>query len=377
MKNKSQHNLYEHSEVKVKLLGKYLQKYFNIMSNTPYVTMVHYYDMFSGPGIYDNAGEGSPMIILRELKEAHFRAKARKIDMSSKYNCVFNDICSEKISVLKENVVASKVHYSQIGTLNYSNKDYKELCPEIIENFSKLAKGEKAFVFIDPYGYKDVRFSEIKDLLRNKNSEVLLFLPTHFMFRFSESGTPESLHDFIEDIVPRDQWPKSKTGLDFVQNLKNAFQAQLGEDFFVDTFIISRDKNQFFCLFFFTSHIYGFDRMLDTKWEIDSEDGRGWKYNAATFDLFSQSNVQPNTSKFERYLGDFLNQIRSNQELYVFTLKSGHLPIHCTQILKKWQKDKKLVATLLNGEPARKSAFYVSWDHFKNNQVAKVYFSLK
>src|SRR5690606_38862115 len=147
--------------------------------------------------------------------------------------------------------------------------------------------------------------------------------------------------------------------------------------FFVDSFIISRDKNQFFCLFFFTSHIYGFDRMLDTKWEIDTEDGRGWKFNAASSDLFSQVVSSPNTSKFEKNLEAYLEQKRSNKELYVFTLRNGHLPAHAGQILKKWQDDGILVATLPDGKPARKSAFYISWSSYKNNQEAKIYLSVR
>ena len=376
MKKKSQYNLFVHSEVKVKLLGTYLRRYFNIMSNTPFVSEVHYFDMFSGPGIYEDGGQGSPMIILRELKEAHFSSKSRNGDLSSRYHCVFNDIKEEKIGLLEKNIKESKVHYPEIGTIDYSTKNYKDLCPEVVAKLKELPRNEKAFIFIDPYGYKDVRFSEIRDLLSNKKSEVLLFLPTHFMFRFSENGTPESLYNFVNDIVPENKWPKSETGLDFVENLKLAFQENLGSDFFVDSFIISRDKNQFFCLFFFTSHIYGFDRMLDAKWEIDAEDGRGWKFNAGSSDLFSQI-LSPNTSKFEHALREYLQQKRSNRDLYVFTLKQGHLPRHCGQILKKWQDDGILVATLPNGNPARKSAFYISWDSYKNNQELKVHFSLK
>src|SRR5690606_32371005 len=219
---------------------------------------------------------------------------------------VFNDKDPKMIEALEVNVAHSKLHYSQMGTIDYERKDYKDLCPVVVSMLKGLPKKEKAFVFIDPYGYKDVRFSEIRDLLANKNSEVLLFLPTHFMFRFNEKGTPESLYQFIEDIVPRDHWPKSETGLEFVENLKLAFQSKLGESFFVDTFLISRDKNQFFCLFFFTSHIYGFDRMVDAKWEIDEEDGRGWKYKAEVDNLFSQASKGPNTSKFEQNLRKYL-----------------------------------------------------------------------
>src|SRR5690606_33770678 len=122
MKKKSQHNLFIHSEVKVKLLGTYLRRYFNIMSNTPFVNTVHYYDMFSGPGIYEDGGEGSPLIILRELKEAHFQAKLRSADLSSRYECLFNDKSAEKIESLRKNIEAAKVHYPEIGSVDYSTK---------------------------------------------------------------------------------------------------------------------------------------------------------------------------------------------------------------------------------------------------------------
>ena len=376
MKKKSQVNLLAHSEAKVNLLRAYLKRYFNIMSNTQYVDVVHYYDMFSGPGIYDDGKEGSPMVILKELKEAHFSAKARN-GFLSQYKCVFNDNDPVLIEALKAKIAGSKLHYPQMGTIHYESKDYKELCPEVVFKLKNLPRKEKAFVFIDPYGYKDVRFSEISDLLANRNSEVLLFLPTHFMFRFNEKGTPESLHHFIEDIVPRDQWPKSGTGLDFVENLKHAFQSKLGDSFFVDAFLISRDKNQFFCLFFFTSHIYGFDRMVDAKWEIDEEDGRGWKYKAEVDNLFSQASNGPNTAKFEQSLRKYLGEERSNKELYLFTLRSGHLSSHTGQILKKWQDEGILTARSPDGKPVRKSTFYISWGNYKDNQEAKAFFKIK
>ncbi len=376
MKKKSQNNLFIHSEIKVKLLGTYLKRYFNIMGNTPYINKVHYYDLFCGPGKYDDGGEGSPLIILKELNDAFELALSRGIEMSE-FNCLFNDIDSNIVETLKKNITSGIGFNSNIGSVSYRNEDYKQISLEVIQKLKNLPKGEKAFIYIDPYGYKDIRFNELKQLIISKNSEVLLFLPTHFMFRFSENGTPESLLNFIDEIVPKSQWPKSLTGLDFIENLTNAFQYNLGSDFFVDSFSITRDKNQFFCLFFFTSHIYGFDRMLDAKWEIDKEDGRGWKFNAESDNLFSVIENSPNVSKFETKLREYLKEQRSNKELYAFTLHNRHIPIHTTQILKKWQDDHILIATLPNGKSVRKSAFYISWNCYKNNQEIKAFFNLK
>jgi three-Cys-motif partner protein len=376
-KKDSQTTMYEHSEVKVKLLQTYLERYFNILNNSKFIGDIHYFDLFCAEGIYSNGGKGSPIIVLESIKNAYYSSK-HKNGTSGKFHCFFNDIDNKKIDTLINNINKQKLHYPEIGTINFENKDYQILCPEISTRIKNIKKNEKAFVFIDPYGYKEIRISDIKSLLEKGNSEVLLFLPTHFMFRFRENGTPESLYEFINEIVPENEWPESKTGLDFIENLKNAFKKYLGETYFVDTFIISREKNQFFCLFFFTSHIYGFDRMLDAKWKLDEEDGRGWKYNAASDDLFSITEKEPNTEKFENNLKDFLkDKQKTNKEVYEFTLRNGHLTTHTTQILKKWQDEKRLITKNPDGTDGRKSAFYIAYKDFKLDQPIKLYLSLK
>ena len=65
---KSQINLLNHSEAKVKLFGDYIQKYLNIICNDGYTKAIHIIDLFCGPGIYENGGEGSPIIALKKVK---------------------------------------------------------------------------------------------------------------------------------------------------------------------------------------------------------------------------------------------------------------------------------------------------------------------
>lgn len=376
-KKDSKKTMFEHSEVKVKLLDTYLKRYFNILNNSQFIGDIHYFDLFSAEGIYENGGKGSPIIVLESIKNAYYTAKHKK-GKSSKFHCLFNDIDGNKISTLQNNISNLKLHYLEFGSITFSQKDYKLLVPEVSSKINELKKGEKAFIFIDPYGYKEVRISDIKSLLQKGNSEVLLFLPTHFMFRFIDGGTPESLYEFIEEIVPKQEWPKSVTGLEFIENLKNGFKTYLGDNIFVDTFVISRDKNQFFCLFFFTSHIYGFDRMLDAKWELDDEQGRGWVFKGDTVDLFSVLEKEPNTQKFENELRSFIKgNNRTNKEVYEFTLKNGHLTKHTIQIFKKWQDSKQLITKSPDGKDGRKSAFYLSYDYYKNTSPVKLNFTLK
>ncbi len=76
-KPKSQTMLLNHSKAKIKLLSKYLEKYLNIISNDGFTKRISVFDLFCGEGIYENDGEGSPIVILRVLKELHFVNKAK------------------------------------------------------------------------------------------------------------------------------------------------------------------------------------------------------------------------------------------------------------------------------------------------------------
>jgi three-Cys-motif partner protein len=218
---KSQQTMLPHSEVKIDLLKKYLERYLNILTQSKYISDINIYDLFCGEGVYENGGKGSPIIILETIKDIYFaaQAKGKSID---KFNCKFNDIEDWKLDNLKQEITTRHLHYPAIGEIKFSQSDYRRILPEVINEINALKK-EKAFVFIDPYGYKDVRISDIKNLLKSKKSEVLLFLPTQFMFRFENKGTPECLLEFIDELMPVDQWPASETGLDFIENLTDRY----------------------------------------------------------------------------------------------------------------------------------------------------------
>lgn len=369
----SQQTMMQHSEVKIKLLKLYLEIYLNVLTKSKYCGDIHLYDLFCGEGIYDNEGKGSPIIILETIKKIFYSNKANG-NTTDKFNCLFNDIEAWKIEKLQTEIANRNLYYPEMGKLNFSQKDYRNLVSEVSKEINGL-KNQKAFIFIDPYGYKDIKVSDLKTLLQSNKSEVLLFLPTQFMFRFETKGTPECLVEFINELMPVDQWPVSETGVEFIENLTEAFRNAIGTGYFVDSFIITRDRNQFFCLFFFTSHIYGFDKMLDAKWKIDEEDGRGWHYQNENT-LFSQVEKKANTYKFEQKLVEFLKTERTNGELYEFRVHNGHLATHTNEILKKFQNEGRLYSVNADGSLARKSSFYLSYKEYKN-EPGKIKLKLK
>jgi len=361
----SQLNMMEHSEAKIELLSRYMDRFLNIMNQNSYINGVHLYDLFCGEGIYPNGGKGSPIIFLEKIKNLHFVNKA-KSHPHVDFHCSFNDLNKEKLEKLKSAIQNKNLHYEEMGSLQISNEDYEDIFEDVIDNLSKLKGSEKAFIFIDPYGYKKIKARDIKRLISSKKSEALIFLPTQNMFRFEKKGTPESLQQFISDLVPKDEWPESETGLGFIENLLEKFREYLGWEFFVDSFIIARNTNQYFCLFFFTSHIRGFEKMLESKWKIDEEEGRGWKHRMGS-DLFADQEKTPKTEKLRSSLFRYLEEERYNGELYEYGLRQGFLPTHVTSILKELQSDDVIKVNLKNGDNARRNAFYVNYNNYKNN----------
>lgn len=358
---KSQSHLLNHSEAKIKLFGDYIQKYLNIICNDDYTEKIHIYDLFCGPGVYENGGEGSPVIALKKIKQTYFQFIDKRANKSPKIDCHFNDIDQKRIKTLKEHIQQKKLYYNSFGKLNLLNKDYAELV-ELLPSKFKTFKDEKAFVFIDPYGYKEVRAEHILNLLDcNNKSEILLWLPIQFMYRFSKNGTPEVLKSFnsqlnIEKENIKDEW-------EYVNALKEGFKSFVGLKYFVDSFTLKKEENTVFCLFFFSSHIRGYEKMLETKWEIDTEQGRGWKYNSSQSTLFSI--LEPN--RLEDLLIAYLQKSRTNGEIFEFTLREGFLSKHSTQILKKLQINKRLEIKKLDSSKPRKGAFYLNYKNYKEN----------
>ncbi len=366
-------SLLSHSEAKVNLLGEYMNRYLNIICNDRATTRIKIYDLFCGEGIYENGGEGSPLVIMKAVKNTHYRNMARR-ELKTKIDCHFNDIDSSKVEKVENAILNNNLYYPEFGNLDFSSIDYKRYLDKLVGELKGLNR-EKAFVFVDPYEYKHIKMNHIKRLMANKNTEVLLWLPTQFMYRFERNGTPTALKDFIKELDPEENWNPSSNVWGFVDELKKAFQTSMGNEYFVDNFTIQKSNNTIFSLFFFTSHIKGFEKMLESKWKIDQEQGKGWNYLGNQPTLFHQQKTNPLADKLRDYLQKSQRN-KTNGEVYEYTLREGFLPTHTKDIFTNWQKLGELEVILNNGKKARKKAFYISYKSFKE-ESCKVSFKLK
>ena len=361
--------MFEHSKAKVRLLEAYLTEYLPVISNDGYTEAIHFFDMFCGEGTYPNGGEGSPLVIGRMLGDL---CRGRTGLWIPKLHFTWNDIDKSKVAQVGETLRTSAVASYPNVSLTQSNRKYSDIFDVAVECIKGLSSKQKAFLFIDPYGYKDVKPEHIRELLQGGRSELLLFQPTQHRFRFAEKGRPPALTDFMLEMSDGNEWPAGLSVLDYIRHTTELFRSYLGDAFFVDTFIIQKDAPKaVFCLFFFSPHIRGFEKMLNAKWKMDADSGQGWHYHDSMqgFDLFDQPQTNPLELYLERRLRTRLSW--SNGELYEMILRQGFLPKHGREVLTLWQQSGKIQVS----PPTRKGAFYLSYKDFKE-QPLKVQVSL-
>ena len=344
----SQKDMQEHSAKKVELLKRYLNEYLAVVGHDTYTDAIHCHDLFCGEGVYPNGGKGSPIIFAECL-----RAWAPKCP-GKRFSLHYNDQEAHKV----ENV---KKHIDEMGTLplnlhvSSSTLRFDQVIQETRHKIADLRKG-KAFLFIDPYGYKEIKPQLIKELMRGGKSEVLLFLPTQQMFRFSNKGTPEALSEFLEGIHEGHPFPAAAGIFDYLAYIVQGFR-RLMPDCFVDSFTIRKDPNTAFCLFFFTSNLKGAEKMLEAKWGLDEEQGAGWSYESG----FSADTLfhEPVTHPLAKMLQSRLRSgPQTNAEVYETTIRAGFLPKHANQILSDMQKEHQIH---VKPDGTKAGAFYLNY----------------
>jgi three-Cys-motif partner protein len=330
-----------HSIAKVQLYIKYLSVYLNIIERVQFIDKIYLFDLFAGEGIYEDGNKGSSIQSIEAINRHYCANNNRTKDIS----LILNDTGYSKIEKHKKKIDRIKDYLSEAFVppnviIKYFSIDYSSIVNHLIRHLDSMDTNNRALVFIDPWGYKDIHPEEIKHILKNGKTELLLFLPVYFMYRFAnkvvangfEGG--ESLEKFLTELF-NNNIPNTKNVHSFIIDIKTRFQEYLNMKY-IDTFFIQRDKNSVFCLFFFTHNKIGYQRMVQTKWNIDKEQGKGFNDNKIEH-LFSEAESTGFKDRLEQYIlsGDG----RTNNEITEFSYENGFLPKHAGEIIKKLKSD--------------------------------------
>lgn len=151
----------EASEIKTKLVTKYFTAWSTIMKGR--VAKLAYMDLFSGPGVYEDGTDSTPLLILNKI--------VADPALSSRVVTLFNDADPKSIDELKRRVSSLP---------NIENLKFKPIISnlEIDENIANQLKETRmipTFGFVDPWGYKGLSVELVKALIKDWGSDCIFF----------------------------------------------------------------------------------------------------------------------------------------------------------------------------------------------------------
>ncbi len=376
-----------HSKAKLDLYKSYLEKYFAILGLAKGITKINLFDIFCGIGLYEDGNIGSPLIAVACVKKNN--ELFEKNNWQKKPIVLnINDGFKDKTENIKKLLADENITNCKIEFYNYDADAMLDLVVRSVNNFPKT---ERSLIFIDPYGYSNVDKNRIMELLKNRYSEVVLFLPIMQMYRFSgialtdfERKCYEDLRKFIFDFFPvghKIRNEKATNVFEFIAFIKQALS--FNDEYYTSSHYIERDKGNYYAVFFITSNIYGLERMLQVKWAKDTSFGQGYRKESAQKSLFEieekEEKLNVKLGSLSKSINDFLQNghLKNNIELYEFVLRMEFLPKHANEILRSWQKQKPFVFDFTTNKLILKPrSFYLTYDEYKT-QSPKVYFQLK
>jgi len=328
--------IHSHSKEKLEVYKKYLETYLAVMLNVPYDTIA-IIEPFAGKGIADDNNKGSAVL-----------AKEVLLDFSSKKN--FNKIKlylndKDNYEDLNKNINPGNL------PIEISNKPADDFIDHILD---KTSYKTHRFFFIDPFGYTQISKETYTKLFNAQNSDILIFIPTYFIYRFlkGEETNPnyKPISKFLSYFdIDKNVARKAKNNTEFAEEIMKCIKTKTGSKFVYKRQIINERCNNEYHLFFISKHIYGAAKFLETIYEIEKKKP----------DLFFGSGIityedMPliNYIKYHEKL--------TNCEIYSIGILLGFCSSRQHEILDKLEKNNEILVKSISTKKRRKGCFYTN-----------------
>jgi len=313
-------------------------------------------DLFCGPG-KNGTEKGSPLVLIDRAKYILTTPLLKYKD--PRIYILFNDNNKKNTQNLEVELKNVKTDEC-INIYPIQNKNFGDILSQILGQFKN--KDIPKFFFLDPFTYSDIKMTHLKEIMSLENTEILLFLPTFFAYRFASDEKLKEDHKtriFVEEFTDRGIFNYENIEY-FMKSIKNKLRKELGLDFVRPVLLNNGSRKN--SLFLLTKSQEGM--MLMNKIAIKkSEDGSGMNVkNPGLKTLFGTKG----TPKFELFKTDLTNEIKkrrqmTNLEIIKFTAIEEFLPKHAKDIIKKlMEQDKIKVFDSLGNETNQSTKFFIA-----------------
>ncbi|QRF22837.1 three-Cys-motif partner protein TcmP [Alicyclobacillus sp. TC] len=263
--------LEDHTKVKHIILREYLRAWFRIMGFNE--ERLLFIDGYSGPGIYSQGEDGSPIIVIKEamnyLQEC--RSKGWK---KPQIICLFIEEDVERFGVLREQINSMRIPRSIDIVLE--NSSFESIATDILDFVeSNGTTMVPTFAFIDPFGY-NLPFELIERMMKNPKTEVFINFMYEFLNRFFEREHQENAKTRLFGTTEWSALDLSCGPAERKRKIHDFYHLQLQSRAarYVRSFEMRgfRDTTKYF-LFYGTNHKLGLQKMKEAMWKVDQSGG--------------------------------------------------------------------------------------------------------
>jgi len=349
----------EETTLKLQIFQGYIREWLPVFLSRRSFRTIHIFDFFAGPGKDCNGVEGSPLIIIDEIKKYLSDPElpdANKVSIQ----LFFNDDDPDKTLSLRNEIAQKDISFVKI-----SNQEFKKAFDASRAHLK--APSSAKLIILDQSGIKHITPDTFKELIHFPATDFMFFISSSILRRFI---SVDGIRQYFPTMSPAEIKELSST--DVHRYVCQHYQEIVpsGREFYLAPFSIKKGAN-IYGIIFGSGTLLGLEKFLKVCWNKDNISGE------ANYDidddmvrkgktLFLTLNVSRKIDFFEKRLVVFLQDFRNNNELYKFTLKNGCLPKHTVEILRGLQKSERLEA-----EPSdtRKNSFYLSWKNYRQKII--------
>jgi len=295
------------------------------------------FDFFAGVGYDKNGVAGSPIRILQQIKNQIGNIFQKK----TKINVCFNEYNKQKYEQLQQSCNKYISDNSELLRLDinlqFRNADVAELFPKTLP----LIKKYPSLLYLDQNGMKFLADSYICDLEKTTTTDFLYFLSSSYFFRFGNTKGFQS--NMQIDIERAKQNPYKYIHKSILEQLRE--KLPLNTKLSLYPFTIKKNVNVY-GIIFGASHLRAVDKFLKTAWEKNNTNGEANfdiddDSSKSQLDIFDGKKLTKIESFKQNVREDILiGRIKTNKDVYNFTLKQGHIPSHAADEVMLMKKEK-------------------------------------
>lgn len=327
----------EGTKTKLTLFESYLLEWLPVFlsSNKVFWPTINIFDFFAGEG-YDCIGtKGSPIIILDNIKKYEDLIRRKNL----KVNVYFNEFTKNKYKTLLQNL-------EEYGYVDYINiHHYNEDFQEVFKKLYPLIKAQDTanLVFLDQNGIKQINQDVFLKLVTAATTDILFFISSSLFTRFSEHKA------FIKHITINQTDLTNRNYYNIHRTIFNYYKSliPLSIQYYLAPFSIKKNSN-IYGLIFGSHHTLGIEKFLNQSWKLDeirgeaNFDSDSDSHAIIQIEMFSNKVLGPKKiESFEKELRELIisKKLKSNYQVYEYSLTNGFLPKHANIVLRSLKAD--------------------------------------